>query len=612
VPEAHHKDFADPAVLVERRADGSMILRSPQPLQPPGTLGQAVDRAAMRAPDTVFLAERAGAGWREITYGQALPAIRALAAGLLSLGASGERPLMILSDNSVDVGLLTLAAHYVGIPVVHTTSAYATQARDFDRLHAIVRSTSPAVVYAAAAAQYGRALRELVPQHARVVVSDMEGADVGWIEFATLAGSDGAAPEVDRAAAQVHADTPARLLYTSGSTSAPKGVAQTHGMLAGNAQARAQLWLFLDREPLVFLDWLPWSHGFGSSQNFTMALWHAGSFYIDDGRPLPGQIERTVENLRLVQPTVFFTVPATYQILLPFLEGDEALARVFFSRMRALFYAGADMPRSLWQAYEALAARHTGRRPFFTSSWGMTEVMAATYVHFPIEKAGNIGLPMPGAEIKLAPVDDKLELRVRGWGATTGYWKQPELNATVFDEEGFFKTGDAGCLIDAARPEAGLAYDGRIGENFKLTSGRWVPVGQLRMKVISAGAPAVLDAVIAGHGHEDVSALIFLDLAGARTLAPELAGMSLQELAAHPRVRAHLGEMVRSLSRGRDGLPAVRRAIALPDAPIQGEEIGEKGYLNQRVALGRRSAEVHALYRVPYDERVICAEADDE
>lgn len=612
MPEALRQDFAEAAVLVERRADGSMILRSPQPLKPPGTLGQAVDRAAASAPDTVFLAERAGAGWREVTYGQARTPIRALAAALLGLGASGERPLMILSDNSVDVGLLTLAAHYVGILVVHTTSAYATQARDFDRLQAIIQSTCPAVVYAAGAAQYGRALRKLVPADARVVVSDMQGADAGWMDFANLAASGGAAPEVDRAAALVHADTPARLLYTSGSTSAPKGVAQTQGMLAGNAQARAQLWLFLDREPPVFLDWLPWSHGFGSSQNFTMALWHAGSFYIDDGRPLPGQIERTVENLRLVQPTGFFTVPATYQILLPFLERDDALAHAFFSRMRALFYAGADMPRSLWQAYEALAARHTGRRPFFTSSWGMTEVMAATYVHFPIEKAGNIGLPMPGVEIKLAPFDDKLELRVRGWGTASGYWKQPELSATVFDEEGFFKTGDAGCLIDPARPEAGIAYDGRIGENFKLTSGRWVPVGQLRMKAISAGAPAVLDAVIAGDGQDDASALVFLDLAGARSLAPELAPLTLAELAAHPRVRAHLREMVRRLADGGDGLPAIRRAIVLADTPVQGEEVGEKGYINQRAVLRLRDAEAQALYRIPHEARVIRAEADDE
>ncbi|MCC7286587.1 MAG: AMP-binding protein [Burkholderiaceae bacterium] len=606
------KDFADAAVMVEQRADGSMILRSPQALQQPGTLGQALDRAAARAPGTIFLAERAGDGWREVSYGQARRLVRALAASLLGLGASVERPLMILSDNSVDVGLLTLAAHYVGIAVVHTTSAYATQARDFDRLQAIVASTRPAVVYAVGAAQYGRALRELVPADARVVVSAVQDAAPDWLLFDTLTRSDSTAPEVDREAAQVHADTPARLLYTSGSTSAPKGVVQTHGMLAGNAQARAQLWLFLDREPPVFLDWLPWSHGFGSSQNFTMALWHAGSFYIDDGRPLPAQIERTVENLRMVRPTVFFTVPATYQILLPFLERDEALAQTFFSRMRALFYAGADMPRTLWAAYETLAARHTGRHPFFTSSWGMTEVMAATYVHFPIEQAGNIGLPMPGVEIKLAPVDDKLELRVRGWGTTTGYWKQPELNVAVFDEEGFFKTGDAGCLMDPRRPEAGLAYDGRIGENFKLSSGRWVPVGRLRLKTISAGAPAVLDAVIAGHGQDDASVLVFLDLEGARSLAPELAGLTLAQLAEHPRVRTHLREMLRSLARRGDGLPVIRRAIALAGAPVQGEEVGEKGYINQRAVLKRRDAEAQALYRGPYEARVIRAEESDE
>lgn len=589
-------DFAPAEVNVDYRADGSIVLRSPQAIEPVTTMNHVVDRAARVASSRVFLAERSGSSWRTVDYQEAREAIRAIGGALIERGASVERPLMILSDNSVDVGLLTLGAHYVGIPVVHTTSAYATQSHDFERLRSIAELTRPAVVYADEASAYGRALREAIPSGACVVLSDMCGADAGWQPYSSLRDWRGPAATVDDAAAAVTLDTPARLLFTSGSTGLPKGVIHTHGMLGWNAQARAQLWPYLDRELTVFLDWMPWSHGFGSSQNFTMALWHQGSFYIDDGRPVPGQIERTVENIKMVKPTIMCSVPLVYQILQTYLDNDEALGHAFFGRMRALFYAGADMPRPLWRAYEGLARRYTGRTPHFTSSWGMTEVVAATYVHYPIERAGNIGLPMPGAEIKLAPVDDKLELRVRGLGTTTGYWKQPELTEAVFDEEGFFRTGDAGKLWDPARPQAGLAYDGRIGENFKLTSGRWVPVGDVRMLAIAEGAPVVSDVVVAGHGRDDVALLVFLDLNACRNLSPELAACELPQLAAHQVIRSRLSAMLRVLATGPDGLPAVRRAIAMPDAPVPGEEIGEKGYINQRAVLTRRAAYIERLY----------------
>ncbi len=599
------RDFAPADVVVEYRSDGSMVLRSPQPLGPCPTMNLVIDAAAARAPSRVFLAERSGPGWRKVDYRAAREAIRAIGGALLERGANIDRPLMILSENSVDVGLLTLGAHYVGIPVVHTTSAYATQSQDFERLRAIAEQTRPALVYASDAKGYGRALREVISADASIVLSDMRGADAHWQPFSALQGWSGSAALVDDAAAAVVKDTPARLLFTSGSTGAPKGVIHTHGMLAGNAQARAQLWPFLEREAPVFLDWMPWSHGFGSSQNFTMALWHQGSFYIDDGRPVPGQIERTIENIKMVSPTILCSVPVVYQILQTFLDKDAELGRAFFGRMRVLFYAGADMPRPLWQGYEALARRYTGKLPFFASSWGMTEVMAATYVHFPIERAGNIGLPMPGADVKLAPVDDKLELRVRGFGTTTGYWKRPELTAGAFDEEGFFRTGDAGRLWDPARPQAGLAYDGRIGENFKLTSGRWVPVGELRMRAMAEGSPVVADIVVAGHARHDASLLVFLDLNACRALAPELADADLSQLARHRLVRAKLRAMLRVLATGSDGLPAVRRALVLPDPPVPGVEIGEKGYINQRAVLTRRADVVERLYATANDPDVI-------
>ncbi len=604
-------DFAPAQVDIARRPDGGFVLRSPQPLQPYGTMAEAVDRGAGIAPDRVMLAERSGPGWRELTWREGRAAIRAIAGALLDLGASGERPVMILSDNSVDVGLLTLAAHYIGAGVVHTTSAYAQQPEGLERLRNIVRQTDPAVVYASDAARYGKALDALQRPGSAIVTSESQGRQPQWLGFDTLQAWSGDASRVSAAAAAVSLDAPARLLFTSGSTSQPKGVIHTQGMLAANAQARAQLWPFLDREPMVLLDWLPWSHGFGSSQNFTMALWHQGSFYIDDGRPLPGQIERTVENILRVRPTLFFSVPAAYQLLLPFLQKDAELARAFFGRMRVLFYAAADMPRYLWQAYEDLARQHADRPPYFTSSWGMTEVLAATYVHYPIDRAGNIGLPMPGVELKFAPVDDKLEIRVKGWGTTSGYWKQPELTAAAFDEEGYFCSGDAGKLWDPNNPAAGIAYDGRIGENFKLSSGRWVPVGELRLRAVSEGAPLVLDAVVAGHGQADASLLLFLDAAACRELVPEASGADLASLAAHPRVRERLREMLRTLAQGPGGLPRVGRAIALPDAPVPGIELSEKGNINQRAALERRAAAVDLLYAPSPTPEVISTEDNE-
>ena len=607
----HRADFAPPQVDIERRADGGFMLRSPQPLQPYGTMAAAVDHGARIAPDRVMLAERSGTGWRELNWRDARAAIRAIAGALLDLGASGERAVMILSDNSVDTALLTLAAHYIGVAVVHTTSAYAQHPEGLERLQGIAGQTDPAVIYASDMARYGIALDALERPGTATVTSAPEGRRPQWLAFDALQAWNGDASRVSAAAAAVSLDAPARLLFTSGSTSKPKGVIHTQGMLAANAQARAQLWPFLDREPLVLLDWLPWSHGFGSSQNFTMALWHQGSFYIDDGRPLPGQIERTVENIRLVRPTLFFNVPAAYQLLLPFLQKDADLAHAFFGRMRVLFYAAADMPRYLWQAYEDLARQHADRVPYFTSSWGMTEVLAATYVHYPIDRAGNIGLPMPGVELKFAPVDDKLEIRVKGWGTTSGYWKQPELTATAFDEEGYFRSGDAGKLWDPDNPAAGIAYDGRIGENFKLSSGRWVPVGELRLRAISEGAPLVLDAVVAGHAQADASLLVFLDGAACRELVPEAAQSDLATLAVHPRVRNRLRGMLRALAQGPGGLPRVKRAIALPDAPVPGVELSEKGNINQRAALERRAETVALLYTQPQPAEVIGTEDNE-
>lgn len=593
---SNRADFAPPEVLVETGADGTVLLRSTQPLGSFSTLGSLVDEGARDAPERVFLAERDGDGWSTVTYGEARVAVRAIGASLLDLGASQTRPLVILSDNSIDCALVTLAAHYCGILLVPVTSGYSKSAKEFEKLREIIDVTGPGVVFASDRATYGRAIDSVMPPDARVVIGDGVDLREGWLALSELRAHADPDSIADAASQNVTIHTPAKIMFTSGSTSVPKGVVTTHGMLTANHQAISQLWWFLGHKPPVLLDWLPWAHGFGSNQNFLMVLARKGSFYIDDGSPQPDGIGRTVENIKLVSPTVVYSVPYAYQMLLPYLESDGAAARSFFRELKAIFYAAADMPRTLWRRYEELADKHAGTRPYFTSSWGMTEVLASTYVHYPIAEAGNIGLPLPGAEIKLVPVGDKMEIRVRGPMVTPGYWKNNELTAASFDEQGFFRSGDAARLADPDRPESGILYDGRIGENFKLSTGVWVSVGDLRVRAIAAGEPVVMDVVVTGHGQREAGLLVFLDLKASARISGLPDDAPLRDLARNEAVRARVAAMLERLTNGGEGGTKVRRALIMEEPPVPGSEISEKGSLNQRAVLERRAAMVERLY----------------
>ncbi|MGW1419904.1 feruloyl-CoA synthase [Bradyrhizobium manausense] len=595
-------DFAPAAVLIERRPDGAMVFRSPQTLEAfPATIGAMLDATVTSVPNRIFIAERSGNGWSSLTYAEVRDRVGALAAAVLALGGSTTRPLAILSDNSIDVLLMTLAAQHIGVPVVATSPGYAKNSQDFEKLRSIVDQTDPAIIYAADAQSYGRSIGAVARAGTRIVVSDLNGASEGWLSLTDLLACHKENDEVAVAAANVTADAVARITFTSGSTAQPKGVITTHGMLTAHQQGIAQLWQFLHDNPPVLLDWLPWSHAFGANHNLLMALRHGGSLYIDDGRPVPGLIDRTVANLRSVSPTLYFNVPHGYQTLLPFLEEDAELAQAFFRRLKVIFYAGADMPPPLWRRYEALAKKSGNEQLRLMTGWGLSEsTAAATLVHFNVERAGNIGLPLPGVEIKLAPVDQKLELRIRGPSITPGYWRRPDLDNSVLDEDGFFRTGDAGKLIDPENPTAGFTFDGRIGENFKLSNGRWVFVGELRIKAIAAGAPVVEDVVVAGHDRAEPALLIVPSLQGCRRISLDLASCSFSDLALHPKVRARVSEMLRTLAQDRDGAAQIRRALILRQAPsAEANEITDKGYINQRLLLARRTVEVEQLYRQP-------------
>lgn len=601
--------FARPAVALTRRPDGAIVLSSPERLQSPARcVGEYLERWAREAADRPFLLERSGDGrWHGVSYGEARERVRRLAAGLLEHGLSAERPLVILSPNSVEHGLLMLAALHVGIPVASISPAYALLSQDFAKLKAIVRTLAPGLVYVDDRARFASALAAVRDLHDGTIVVGAEGVPIdGETNFKSLESSI-ETERVERAFAAVSPDTIAKIMFTSGSTDEPKGVINTQRMLCANQQAIAQV--LLTGEKPTCVDWLPWNHTFGGNHNFNWVLRTGGTLYIDGGRPVPGRFDETLANLRDVAPTLFFNVPRAYDLLVGALADDPAFCKHFFSRLRLIFYAAASLPQNLWDELTRLSLESVARTTPMISSWGLTEsAPAATVCHFQADRSGCIGVPIPGCELKLVPSGDKLEARVRGPNVTPGYWKRPDLTSKCFDDEGFLLTGDAVRWAHPERPERGLYFDGRIGEDFKLSTGTWVSVGELRVRAIAALAPLAGDVVVAGHDRDEIGLLIFPNLEACRRLCSELAlEASPQQILQHPAVRAcaaaGLGELARS-SPGSSTRPT--RALFLVEPPsADANEITDKGYINQRAVLTRRSQLIDTLYLTPTHAAVI-------
>ena len=602
--------YADPGFAparVERvaRSDGGFILRSPAPL---GAYARNVAAWlvtwASRTPEHILFAERRADGWRTISYTQALRAAQSIGTALLERGLSAERPLAILSDNSVDHAQLALGALWAGVPYAPISPAYSLMSSDHAKLRAIAMLLQPGVVYADDAAKFAKATA-LFGAGCEIVAS--RNVPSNATAFDTLLCTPISSASA-RAAEMVGPESVAKILFTSGSTGEPKGVINTHRMLASNQQMIRQCWPFLERNAPVIVDWLPWNHTFGGNHNFNMVLANGGSLYIDEGKPAPGLIEKTVANLRDIAPNIYFNVPRGFDVLLPYLERDDQLARQFFSRLDVIFYAGAALPQNLWERLER-KAEQLGKRVAMVSSWGSTETSPmVTSVHFPIDRAGVVGIPAPGCELLMLPNGDKLEMRVRGPNVTPGYFKRPDLTAAAFDAEGFYKIGDAGRLADPANAAAGVVFDGRIAEDFKLNSGTWVHVGTLRVKAIAALAPVAQDVVITGHDRTEIGFLVFANPAGCVSLCPERPpGTSLGELIADARVRGRVADGLRALAaEGKGSSTFATRALLLAEPPsIDANEITDKGYINQRAVLARRAALVEQLYHASAPAEVI-------
>ncbi len=587
------------AARLETRADGTLLYTSACEMSAPvRTTGDWLHRWAEERPQKTFLAERYGAGWHEVSYAEVLEQVRAIGAALVARGLDESTPVLVISGNGIDHGLLALAGQYVGVPVVPVAEQYALIHGAHARLRHAIDLVRPKMAYAVDADQYGEALA-LDAFDGIELVATRPGHNPRVTPFADLLKGD-AGVDVDAAHAAVGPDSVVKILLTSGSTSAPKGVPTTHRMMCTNQAQLLDALPFLADNPPVLVDWLPWNHVFGGSKNFNLVLASGGTLYIDDGKPVPALMARTLENNALVSPTISFNVPLGHARMVEALKTDADLRKTFFARLDMIFYAGASLPQEVWEGYKALALAETGRVPLMNTSWGLTETAPSTLIqHEPTDRAGIVGVPVTGATVKLIPGEDdpaRFEVRVKGPNLFSGYLGDPEKTAEAFDAEGFFITGDAMRFVEPGAPDLGLAFDGRISEDFKLMTGTWVRAAQLRLELLAQLGPLVSDIVVTGADRREIGLMVFLD-------EPELdaEGFAREAQGGAYTNRMLKGEIARRLAeRAREvqgSSTHVARAILLTEGPdIGAGEVTAKGNLNARRILARRKALLDRLY----------------
>ncbi|MBR0781885.1 AMP-binding protein [Bradyrhizobium iriomotense] len=563
------------------------------------SLGEMLAAAAKRHPTKPFLEQRVRGDWKSLTYLDAQIEAGFIARALTGRGLSAERPLAILSQNSIEHAVIALGAMIAGIPVAPISVAYS-QFEDTSRLAGILEALTPGLVFAqdehVCSHGFQLAKRLGIP----TIVARNSSASEEKLERLLDEGQQSRV-----AIPLVSSETIAKILFTSGSTGTPKGVIVTHGMMCSNQEAVREVWTFLKNEPPEIVDWLPWNHVFGGNLVFNCVLRNAGTLFIDEGRPVSGQFEHTIENIKSRPPTIHLSVPGSLTQLTRAMRSDAELAERFFCRLRAVFSAGAALPQSTWDELHALAAEY-GRPDFSVCvGWGATETgPVVSITPKGNTHCSNLGIPIPGAAIKLVPTGDATELRVRGPMVTPGYWRNPNATAAAFDEEGYYRTGDAGRLVDLTDPSCGILFDGRVAENFKLATGTWVQASKLRLAVIAAASPVVQDVIITGHDRDEVGLLIFPDETGCREVTGDI-HTKLEALIRSRAVRARIASAMSQLALG-GSASRIGRALLLADTPSAKDgEITDKGYLNQRAALSRRRTDIEHLYQAPTPADVI-------
>jgi len=589
--------------------DGVVYVRSSERLGPyPRAMTDVLARWAEERPDTVFLADRGADGtWRRITYAQAHAQVQALAAGLLEAGLNADRPLLILSGNEIEHALLGYAAMLVGVPHAPVSPAYSLVSKDFAKIKHIAQLLQPGMVYASDGARFAPAIAAAIDPSVPVLVraNAVPGRDTRF--WASLAQTP-VTPAVGVAAAAVTSDSVAKLLFTSGSTGMPKAVITTQRMLTCNQEMIRTALAFLADAPPVLIDWMPWNHVAGGSHNLGIALYNGGTFYIDDGVATLEGMKRTVRNLEEVAPTLYFNVPKGYELLVEHLAGNARLRQTFFSQLQVMQYAGASLAQHVWDGLDSAAQAATGERIRIITGYGSTETAPFAFTTtWTVDRAGLVGLPAAGMEVKLVPSAGKLELRLRGPNVTPGYWKQPDKTAEAFDEEGYYKIGDALKFAEPGNVSAGFVFDGRVTEDFKLSTGTWVDMGGVRSAAIAGAAPLMRDLVLTGLDRNYIAALIFPDLEACRRLAGLAATATNAQIVAHPMVRAAFQERFEALAARATGSAShIARGIVLAEPPaLDGGEVTDKGSINQRAVLAARS-QLHAdLYTDPAPDHVL-------
>ena len=601
--------FGTPSVTVERHDNGTIYLHPREALADyPVRITDRLHHWAAHAPDRVFVAERTAAGgWRTMSYAQMLATSRRIASALIARGLSAERPLVILSGNSIDHIAMAFGAFYAGIPFCPVSTAYSLVSRDYGKLAHVIGLMTPGLVFVDDATKFAHALNTTVSSATEIVATrgEVDGRAVTLLADLLQTPEH---PRLDAIHEAIGPDTIAKFLLTSGSTGKPKAVVNTQRMICSNQVMLRETLAFLKDEPPVIVDWLPWNHTFGGNHNIGLTLFNGGSMYLDQGKPMPGGIEETVRNLREISPTVYFNVPKGYESLLPYFRRDAALRKKFFARLQAMFFSGASLPPHIWTELDEIAVGETGKRVPMLTGLGATETSPFFMSVTPqSSRSGHVGLPVSGNITKLIPNNGKLEVRSKGPNVMPGYWRDPVLTAAAFDEEGFYKFGDALKPVNPQDFNDGFDFDGRISEDFKLGSGTWVSVGPLRARFVAACAPLVRDAVIAGLDRDELAALVILDLDGCRAVNPALAAGDLKAAASDTKVRDAFRDRLKAFAAQSTGSSTrIARAILL-DTPLSIDlgEVTDKGSVNQRAVLEHRAETVDEAYANPQTARVM-------